>query len=178
MNKLQQQLTLSWQEGRQKFKQLPAVISFNLWYSSQTLRDQKIIKAISAFVVLCLLIVTFIQPFLAKQEAYQARLNKSLSTYELLANNAHKFQSQVSAKASDGPILAIVTQQAKRSGINLKRFEPDGDGLRIWLEDAAFDDAIRWLEALNQKHNIQIKQLNVERSEASGLVDLRGTLFK
>jgi general secretion pathway protein M len=178
MNKLQQQLTLSWQEGRQKFKQLPAVISFNLWYSSQNLRDQKIIKAISAFIVLCLLIVMFIQPFLAKQEAYQIRLNKSLSTYELLASNAHKFQSQVSGKPSDGPILAIVTQQAKLSGINLKRFEPDGDGLRIWLEDAAFDDAIRWLEALNQKHSIQIKQLNVERSEASGLVDLRGTLFK
>jgi general secretion pathway protein M len=74
--------------------------------------------------------------------------------------------------------LAIVTEQAKRSGINLKRFEPDGDGLRIWLEDAVFDDAIRWLEELNQKHNIQIKQINVERSEDSGLVDLRGTLFK
>jgi general secretion pathway protein M len=178
MNKLQQQLTLNWHEGRQKFKQLPAVISFNLWYGSQNLRDQKIIKAISAFIVLCLLIVMFVQPLLAKQEAYQARLNKSLSTYELLASNAHKFQSQVSGKASDGPILAIVTQQAKRSGINLKRFEPDGDGLRIWLEDAVFDDAIRWLEELNQKHNIQIKQINVERSEASGLVDLRGTLFK
>jgi general secretion pathway protein M len=178
MNKLQQQLILSWHEGRQKFKQLPAVISFNLWYGSQNLRDQKIIKAISAFIVLCLLIVMFVQPLLAKQEAYQARLNKSLSTYELLASNAHKFQSQVSGKASDGPILAIVTQQAKRSGINLKRFEPDGDGLRIWLEDAVFDDAIRWLEELNQKHNIQIKQINVERSEASGLVDLRGTLFK
>jgi general secretion pathway protein M len=178
MKKLQQQLTLSWQEGRQKFKQLPPVISFNLWYSIQTLRDQKIIKAITAFIVLCFFIVIFVQPFLDKQEAYQARLNKSLSTYQLLASNAHKFQSQVSGKASNDPILAIVTQQAKRSGINLKRFEPDGDGLRIWLEDAVFDDSIRWLEALNQKHNIQIKQINVERSEASGLVDLRGTLFK
>jgi general secretion pathway protein M len=178
MNKLQQQLTLSWHEGRQKFKQLPAVISFNLWYGSQNLRDQKIIKAITAFIVLCLIIVMFVQPFLAKQETYQAKLTKSLSPYELLASNAHKFQRQVSGKASDGPILAVVTEQAKRSDINLKRFEPDGDGLRIWLEDAIFDDAMRWLEELNQKHNIQIKQINVERSEASGLVDLRGTLFK
>jgi general secretion pathway protein M len=178
MNKLQQQLTLSLQEGRQNFKQLPPVISFNLWYGSQNLRDQTIIKAITAFIVLSLFIVIFAQPFLAKQETYHARLNKSLSTYELLASNAHKFQGQVLGKASDGPILAIVTEQAKRSGINLKRFEPDGDGLRVWLEDTSFDDAIRWLEALNQKHNIKIKQINVERSEASGLVDLRGTLFK
>ena len=178
MSKLQQQLTRSWDEGRLKFKQSPPVISFNLWYGSQNIRDQKIIKAIAAFIIFCLIIVLFVQPFLAKQDAYQAKLDKSLATYELLASNAHKFQGQVSGQSSDGPILALVTQQAKRSNINLKRFEPDGDGLRIWLEDAVFDDAIRWLEELNQKHNIQIKQINVERSEASGLVDLRGTLFK
>ena len=178
MSKLQQQLTRSWDEGLLKFKQSPPVISFNLWYGSRNIRDQKIIKAIAAFIIFCLIIVLFVQPFLAKQDAYQAKLDKSLATYELLASNAHKFQSQVAGQSSDGPILALVTQQAKRSNINLKRFEPDGDGLRIWLEDAVFDDAIRWLEELNQKHNIQIKQINVERSEASGLVDLRGTLFK
>ena len=178
MSKLQQQITRSWDEGRLKFKQSPPIISFNLWYGSQNIRDQKIIKAIAAFIIFCLIIVLFVQPFLAKQDAYQAKLDKSLATYELLASNAHKFQGQVSGQSSDGPILTLVTQQAKRSNINLKRFEPDGDGLRIWLEDAVFDDAIRWLEELNQKHNIQIKQINVERSEASGLVDLRGTLFK
>jgi general secretion pathway protein M len=178
MNKLQQQLVSNWNESQKKFKQLPPVVSFNLWYGSQSGRDQKIVKAISAFIILCLVVVLFVQPFLAKQEAYQAKLDKSLATYESLASNAHKFQGQASANASSGPILAIVTQQAKRSNINLKRFEPDGDGLRIWLEDAVFDDAIRWLEELNQKHNIQIKQINVERSQASGLVDLRGTLFK
>jgi general secretion pathway protein M len=101
-----------------------------------------------------------------------------LATYEQLASNAHKFQGQNTSKSSNGPILAIVTQQAKRSNINLKRFEPDGDGLRIWLEDAVFDDAIRWLEELNQKHGIQIKQINVDRSDKAGRVDLRGTLFK
>lgn len=178
MSKLQQQFDRSWTESRQKFKQLPPVISFNLWYGSQSSRDQKIVNAISAFIALCLIIVLFVQPFLAKQEAYQAKLDKSLATYELLASNAHKFQGQVSAQTSNDPILTLVTQQAKRSNINLKRFEPDGEGLRIWLENAVFDDAIRWLEELNQKHNIQIKQINVERSEASGLVDLRGTLFK
>jgi general secretion pathway protein M len=178
MNKLQQQLVLNWHDVRQQFKQLPPVVSINLWYGSQNSRDQKIIKAISAFLVLCLIVLLFVQPFLAKQENYQAKLDKSLSTYELLASNAHKFQTQVSGQSSDGPILAIVTQQAKRSNINLKRFEPDGDGLRIWLEDAVFDDAIRWLEVLNQNHNIQIKQIDVDRGEASGLVDLRGTLFK
>lgn len=167
-----------WQDSQKKFKQLAPVASFNLWYGSQNARDQKIIKAVSAFIVFCLVVVLFVQPFLAKQSLYQAKLNKSLSTYELLAENAYKFQGQVSGQASDGPILAIVTQQAKRANINLKRFEPDGDGLRIWLADAVFDDAIRWLEDLSSKNGIQIKQINVERSNQPGRVDLRGTLTK
>lgn len=178
MSKLQQQIANNWQVGRQKFSQLPPIVSFNLWYASQNGRDQKIIKAVSAFIVFCLIIVLFVQPFLAKQSLYQGKLDKSLTTYELLASNAHKFQGQARSSSSNGPILSLVTQQAKRSNINLKRFEPDGDGLRIWLEDAVFDDAIRWLEELNQKHGIQIKQINVDRSEKSGRVDLRGTLFK
>ncbi|MBQ0729146.1 MAG: type II secretion system protein M [Oleispira antarctica] len=178
MKKLQQQVIIGWHDSRQKLKKLPPVVSFNLWYGSQSGRDQKIVKAISAFIALCLVIVLFVQPFLAKQTLYQAKLDKSLATYELLASNAHKFQGQVSSEQSNGPILAVVTQQAKQSNINLKRFEPDGDGLRIWVEDAIFDDAIRWLEELNQKHGIQIKQINVERSAVPGRVDLRGTLFK
>jgi general secretion pathway protein M len=178
MNKFQQQLASNWQLGRQKWLQLPPVVSFNLWYASQNNRDQKIVKIVSAFIVFCLIVLLFVQPFLAKQSLYQGKLDKSLSTYELLASNAHKFQGSSSSSKSNGPILTIVTQQAKRSNINLKRFEPDGDGLRIWLEDAVFDDAIRWLEELNQKQGIQIKQIYVERSDKAGRIDLRGTLYK
>lgn len=182
MNKLRLQITAQalqqWKESLKKFKQLPPVLSFNLWYGSQNIRDQKIIKAVFAFIVFCLIIMVFVQPFLAKQSLYQAKLNKSLTTYELLAENAYKFQGQAGGKSSEGPILAIVTKQAKQSNINLKRFEPDGDGLRIWLEDAVFDDAIRWLENLNSKSGIQIKQINVEKSDKPGRVDLRGTLSK
>jgi general secretion pathway protein M len=178
MNNLQQKLSSNWNETLLKLKQLPPVVSFNFWYSSQNIRDQKIIKGISAFIVVCLIIVLFVQPFLAEQELYQSKLDKSITTYESLANNAHKFQGQANSQASSAPILAIVTKQAKRSNINLKRFEPDGDGLRIWLEGAVFDDAMRWLEDLNQKHNIQIKQINVERGDKPGRVDLRGSLYK
>jgi general secretion pathway protein M len=178
MSDFQQKTIKSWQNLSQKFKQLLPVVSFNLWYASQNGRDQKIIKAVFVFITLCLVIILFVQPFLAKQHIYQGKLDKSLAIYQSLASNAHKFQGQQAGSNNNGPILSVVTQHAKRSNINLKRFEPDGDGLRIWLEDAVFDDAIRWLEELNQQQGIQIKQINVERSEKNGRVDLRGTLFK
>jgi general secretion pathway protein M len=179
MKDVTQNLQSAWNTSRSKFLQLAPISAFNLWYRDQNTRDRKIIKSISVFVVFCLIIILFVLPFLAQQNVYKTKLDKSLSTYQLLASNAHKFQEQSSiSSTSDEPILALVTNQAKRSKINLKRFEPDGNGLRIWLEDAVFDDAARWLEELNQKHGIQIKQINVDRADVSGLVDLRASLYK
>lgn len=179
MKNVTKNLQSVWNTNQSKFLQSAPVSAFNLWYRDQNTRDRKIIKGISAFVVLCLISILFVLPFLAQQDTYKTKLDKSLSTYQLLASNAHKFQGQrATSSTSDEPILALVTNQAKRSKINLKRFEPDGSGLRIWLEDAVFDDAARWLEELNQKHGIQIKQINVDRADASGLVDLRASLYK
>ena len=165
-------------EGQKKIMQLPPVVSFKLWFFAQTIRDQKIIKAIAIFIAFCLVIILFIQPLLAQRNIEQNKLDKNISIYENLASNAHKFNGRTLTAASNAPILAIVSQQAKRSRINLKRFEPDSDGLKIWLENAKFDDAISWLEVLNQKHGIQIKQINVDKTNQSGLVDLRASLFK
>ncbi len=128
--------------------------------------------------VVCFIIVLFVQPFYSKQATYQAKLNKSISTYEQLASNAHKFSSNRASSSSNTPILALITQQAKLANINLKRFEPDDDSLRIWLDNESFDNAVRWLETLTQDHGIQVKQISIDRSEKRGRVDLRATLYK
>lgn len=178
MKRIIKQLQDGLKEGHHKVIQLPPVVSFKLWFVAQNIRDQKIIKAIGIFIVFCLVIVLFIQPLLAQKNIEINKLNKNLSIYENLANNAYKFNGRTLTATSNSPILAVVSQQAKRSQINLKRFEPDSDGLKIWLEDAKFDDAIIWLEILNQKYGIQIKQINVDKTNQSGFVDLRASLFK
>jgi general secretion pathway protein M len=160
-----------------KVQKIPAIIAGKQWFSRQSIRDQKIIKALLGFVVICLIIVTFIQPFYSQKPLHQAKLNKSIATYEQLASNAHKFQGKGNSSSST-PILAVITQQAKIAEINLKRFEPDNDNLRIWLDNESFDDAARWLETLTRDHGIKVKQISVERSEKNGRVDLRATLYK
>lgn len=177
MSKTSEQLQAKKQELSNAFNKLPAVITFQQWFTAQSTRDQGIIKAVSLFVIACLIIVIFIQPFYSKQSSYQAKLDKSIKTYEQLASNAHKFAGKRSS-SSNKPILALITQQAKISNINLKRFEPDNENLRIWLDDVPFDDAVRWLETLTQNHGIRVKQISIDRSEKRGRIDLRATLYK
>ena len=65
---------------------------------------------------------------------------------------------------------------AKRSqlGTALKRVEPDGaHGVRVWLEQAPFDDMIRWLGELKNNSGVRITSVTVDQQGAAGLVNAR-----
>ncbi len=73
-------------------------------------------------------------------------------------------------------LLALVDQTAKRSrlGVALKRVEPEGkDAVRVWLEQASFDDMMSWLIQLERKNGITIETITVDRQEAPGRVNAR-----
>jgi general secretion pathway protein M len=167
-----------WQTLLARAEKLPAFAASKQWYLRQSERDQKVLIALSGFIGICLILVVFVQPFYSKQSQYEKKLDKSVAIYEQLAKNAHKFQGRVSNSSSNKPILALITEQAKIAQINLKRFEPDNENLRIWLDDVSFDNAARWLETLTREHGINVKQISIERSEKNGRVDLRATLYK
>ncbi len=178
MNKNVIKLQEKWQALILDANKIPAVTASKQWFERQSERDQKILKALAGFVGLCVIILMFIQPFYSKQALYEAKLDKSIAVYEQLAKNAHKFQGGSGSSDSSAPILALITKQAKIAQINLKRFEPDDQNLRIWLDDVAFDNAARWLETLTRDYGINVKQISVERSDKNGRVDLRATLYK
>ena len=79
MKNVTQNLQSAWNTSRGKFLQSAPVSAFNLWYRDQNTRDRKIIKGISAFVVLCLIMVLFVLPFLAQQGAYKTKLDKLIA---------------------------------------------------------------------------------------------------
>jgi type II secretory pathway component PulM len=177
MNKTLMQTKEKFQLLALKAQQLPLVVAGKQWFSRQSLRDQRIIKALAGFVIACLIIALFIQPFYSKQSAHQAKLDKSIAIYEQLATNAHKFRGKARSSGNT-PILALITQQAKIAKVNLKRFEPDDANLRIWLDDESFDHVARWLETLTRDHGIKVKQISIERGDKVGRIDLRATLYK
>ena len=75
------------------------------------------------------------------------------------------------------PLVAIekTTKQWKLDR-SLKRFEPEGEvGVKVWIEDAIFDDLILWLMQLQNDYEIIVDTLTVEKKSAPGYVDARIT---
>lgn len=152
----------------------PQVKAAQSWYQSLPGRDQLIVRGVAIFVALALVFLLIYAPLIKDQQRLESKLDRAVASYNRIADNAHKFGGATGT--SGGPILSVVTQQARKSGITLSRYEQDGKGLRVWLEKVAFDEAIEWLENLQSSNGIRVSQINVDRQENPGWVDIRATL--
>lgn len=78
--------------------------------------------------------------------------------------------------ASGGSLLTLVEKTANDAGLkrHVARVEPQGrDGVRIWLEDAPFDELVRWLGRLRSENGLLVENLSADRPEAPGRVNAR-----
>jgi general secretion pathway protein M len=74
-------------------------------------------------------------------------------------------------------LLAIADGTARAQGLGsvLQRVEPEGaNGVRVWLEQAPFDDVLRWLDRLAAERGVRVTAFATERrSEQPGRADIR-----
>lgn len=148
------------------------------WYGNKSLRDQRILKALAAVVLLLLVWLLFFAPLLHSHKTAKAELNSNLATYNLMASNAGRFGHAGASANQNTSLLAAATNQARSNNLNLSRYEQDGVNLRVWLERAAFDDAITWLENLQSQYGISANQISIDKTDTIGRVDIRATLTR
>jgi general secretion pathway protein M len=79
------------------------------------------------------------------------------------------------ADASLRQSLVLLVDQTHRSyGLEgaLVRNQPDGaDGIRVTLQDAAFDGLVAWLGALDAGYGINVESATIEGARLTGIVN-------
>jgi general secretion pathway protein M len=80
---------------------------------------------------------------------------------------------------SDISLLSLVDRTIKRQQLNayLSRLEPQGSNkVQIWFKQVPFDSLIRWLQQLENQHNIAIVTISAQKQASPGTVDTRVVL--
>lgn len=144
------------------------------WYQAQSVRDQTIVRLVIWLFILAVIFSIFVAPLIRQNNELKSQLESKTEFYELMAQNGARFVGATGNTAGK-PILAVVSQQAKREQIVLTRYEQDGESLRVWVDNASFDDTSRWIEDLSRTKGIQVSQINIDRKNEPGRVDLRVT---
>lgn len=173
-----QKIELALSNMQKQITAQPAAQEALKWYGSKTSQEKLILKAVVAFIGIMLVVALVVQPIIKSHAAAEKKLEKSTKLYQTLASNAGQFGGASTSGSQDQPILNVVTKAAKSRGLTLKRFEPDGNKLKVWFENTPFDTTIGLIEELAASNGILAEQINVERSDKSGRADIRATLTR
>lgn len=140
-------------------------------------RDKVALLVLSIFLAALILVYGVFLPSIN----FQAQARENYTEEQALYSWLNSQRSVISGLSTDlgrqrpkesGSPLTIVNRSAKEFQLTLKRVQPESSGLlRVWVEDASFDNTLKWVDKLNQQ-GLMITELNVDRV-TTGVVNLR-----
>ena len=75
-----------------------------------------------------------------------------------------------------GPLGPRVTRSAEGFGIAPSRLEPEGERLRVVIDEAPWEDLVLWIAAMESDEGLRLAAAEVDRRAAPGAVSARLTL--
>jgi general secretion pathway protein M len=152
------------------------------WFLSLTQRERLMVQAAASVMFVFIFYLLVINPISTSYSKNKKNVANAMQTLEWMRAASVEVKQlrggRVLPNQKQGKqfILSTVDSSAKKSGLGgvMKREQPEGDsGVRVWFENAAFDDLIKWLATIESKHGLLVNEINVEQTESTGLVNAR-----
>lgn len=149
-----------------------------------SLRDQAMLVVLAAAVLLYLLYQLAWHP-LARANDDLARQNaaiaQSLANMNQLAAQYRELQQAGAASSTgQGETLAqLIDQTVASKGLHMSRFQPGSAGdVQVRFDNASFDQMLRWLDELENRHGVVLRELGISPGAGPGLVNASVRLYR
>ena len=155
----------------------PLVQRVEQYYLRLAPRDQLAVRVLSVFASLVLVYLLIIQPAASYFEASKTHYISSLESFRWMEQHKSQVQSNATnqaARDSGQSLLGIANSTSKGYQLSFRRYEPVGDdGLSLWLDNVGFNNMVLWLERLDKRYGIRVKEISVEGQSQQGMVNVR-----
>ncbi len=156
------------------------------WFESLAERERIFVLSAVVFIVIAAFWFGIWTPLDGGQKSVSARVD----TWKISLSELRPLKGQIQARGSGQPtqagqnqsLVVIVDNTLRQRGLYnaLQRSQPtpDGNGIRIEFENAAFDDMMLWLGDVNRLYGLLVKSGNfsVASGEKPGRVNSTLTL--
>ncbi len=155
------------------------------WFANLDPRERNALIFGGALLAMVLAYVLLWQPFSARAARLEQTVEEQRALKQWMQNAALEAQrlraaqvpGSMKAGMSGQSLLAVVDQAARqdRLGTALKRIEPEGTSIvRVWFEQAIFDDVLLWLGDLQNTYGVRITSISIDHQGSSaGSVNAR-----
>ena len=151
------------------------------WFGSLSQRERQMVLSAVAVIVL-FIIYQLWSTFTSHIDNLQHRVDNQQNIQLWMRQAANEVkQLRGTGLAGARPkgkqlLLGLIDRSAKQNklGTSLQKVQPEGEqGVRVWLEKAAFDNVIIWLDNLQYKHGLVITDISVDSQDITGMVNAR-----
>lgn len=160
----------------------------NQWWAGLNQRERRILIVGAVCLLLTLIYLLAVEPFLKHMQSLETAVNEQSELLQWMKGSEQQIAqlrrhqgNNKPVNVGGGSLLAIVDQTAKRAklGAAIKRVEPEGgDGVRLWLEQAAFENVLRWLAQVKQSQGIEVERITIEQPDSPGIINARISLTR
>lgn len=103
----------------------------------------------------------------------EARVIAAQTDLSWMQSNAGQILDKQGQNQDYGSLIELTLSSAEASGLNISRYEPESQNLRIWIESASLPNCMRWLLRLQQEFGVGFSELDVDRNSSTGLSSIR-----
>lgn len=158
----------------------PQLAALKSRWLSLPLRDRRALAALAIFFVLAggwLGVVSPAMNFAGDSRAALEQAQADLIWMQANALAARQAGARATQAGVGQSLLTAVNASARSSGLNLQRFEPDGEQrVRVTLENAVFTDVMRWVVILQEQYGLAIDSFSADAQAQPGIVNIRLTV--
>ena len=146
------------------------------------LRDRRALAVLAAALAATLSWLAVVAPVMGYAQREVERLAAEQENLAWMQANAAAARQAARNGAGALPagqsLLAAVNASAREAGLNLQRFEPEGEEkVRVTLENAVFIDVMRWVVGLEARYGIAVLNFTADHPPGQpGLANIRLTL--
>lgn len=152
------------------------------WFLSLSSRERQMVQVAAVVIVLFLFYLIIWQPISDNYERSKKNVATASETIVWMKSAALEVKRLGGGAALSGQakgkqfVLGMIDRSARKAGLGtvMKRVQPEGtSGVRVWFENASFDEFIKWLASVQSEHGLLVNEVNIEQTETTGLVNIR-----
>ena len=158
--------------------------SLRTWLQGLKPRERALVAVAAALTGVTLIYLALVAPLSHAVTARQARIERKqtdLNWMRGMAGPLRQLQSMQRNVNNNESLVVVVDRSARQTGLAaaLTGQSPNGEqGIRVRLENAAFDSLVLWIGQLQQQYGLEIESANVDHTAKPGIVNATVTLSR
>ena len=140
------------------------------WTAQRSTREKLLLGLGLVLALLWLGITAVWQPLRLHRANLEVKISRLDRGFAALQDPGFNLPDAKATAADSRPVPVVITDTAAVFQLVIRRLEAEGTGARVVLEEATFQQVILWLEALERDHGLRVRDLEMTRRPAPGIV--------